>query len=189
MRIVTNPPQFSALQQKQQLEQMLEQQRQDSRNQQEMMQQQLEQMTKLHQLEKVPNTPSSTLSWSNTNLRITDIRVTRPHRDKMYALGQEKAELQVQKLTADLEAALAERDEAVCAATRAMMPPPLQGEELDVLMSVLPEEEQEKERTRLSFSPPAKMPAPALTPFQNESAVPPPNGHHELKDASSAQYV
>jgi hypothetical protein len=99
----------------------------------------------------------------------------------MYGLVKEKAELLVHKLTADLAAAIAERDEAVCAATRAMMPPALEGEELDVLMSVLPEEEQEKERTRLSLSPPAKPLASAATPV--------PAGHHELKDASSASYV
>ena len=61
---------------------------------------------------------------------------------KLHSLEKEKAELQVRKLMADLEAAIAERDEAICAATRAMMVPALDGEELDALMSVLPEDEQ-----------------------------------------------
>lgn len=93
---------------------------------------------------------------------------------KLHSLEKEKAELQVRKLTADLEAAIAERDEAVCAATRAMMVPALDGEELDALMSVLPEDEQEKEKTRLSLSPPAKFPVSSLA-SPSSDAVPPAN--------------
>ena len=93
----------------------------------------------------------------------------------LHKLEKEKAELQVQKLTAELEAAIAERDEAICAATRAMMVPALDGEELDVLMSVLPEEEKAKEQARLSLSPPGKSPSSALPSSSGHMAPGPEN--------------
>eukprot|EP00277_Geminigera_cryophila_P030275 CAMPEP_0173059954 /NCGR_PEP_ID=MMETSP1102-20130122/2307_1 /TAXON_ID=49646 /ORGANISM="Geminigera sp., Strain Caron Lab Isolate" /LENGTH=183 /DNA_ID=CAMNT_0013926087 /DNA_START=439 /DNA_END=990 /DNA_ORIENTATION=+ len=63
---------------------------------------------------------------------------------ELAVLEKEKASLELAAAKKDLSQAILERDEAVCAATRAMMVPELEGEEFEALLSVLQEDDKTK---------------------------------------------